>query len=137
MILQDYFSEEQQDLCREAGIIIEERDYSSEELYEMEQQILAYIDENCMDEEFYKVEEKFDDIIDIIMDLESEEAEDSTVTNEYNENDHVELNNGKTGIIIDITNNAYTIEIDENLKTGNLDEDVMIVAENSIIGFAK
>ena len=137
MILQDYFSEEQQDLCREAGITIEERDYSSEELYNMEQQILAYIDENCMDEEFYKVEEKFDDIIDIIMDLENEEAEDNSLSIEYNENDHVELSNGKTGLIIDITNNAYTIEVDEQFKTGILDEDVMIVAENSIIGFAK
>lgn len=133
MILQDYFSEEQQDLCREAGIIIEERDYSSEELYDMEKQILAYIDENCVDEEFYKVEEKFDNIIDIIMDLENEEAEDNSLAIEFNENDHIELNNGKMGTIIDITNNAYTIEVDEQFKTGNLDDDVMIVAQNSIL----
>lgn len=133
MILQEYFSEEQQDLCREAGIVIEERDYNSEELYEMEQQILAYVEENCINEDFYKIEEKYDEIIDIIMDLENEEAEDTSLSIEFNENDHVELNNGKTGYIIDITNNAYTIEVDEQFKTGNLDEDVMIVAENSII----
>jgi len=133
MILREYFSEEQQDLCREAGIEIEERDYSSEELYNIEQQIIAYVEENCINEEFYKVEEKYDDIIDIIMDLENEEADDTAFAIEFNENDHVELNNGKTGYIIDITNNAYTIEIDEPFKTGNLDEDVMIVAENSIV----
>ena len=39
MILQDYFSEEQLDLCSEVGIVIEERDYNSEELYELEQTI--------------------------------------------------------------------------------------------------
>lgn len=133
MILREYFSEEQQDLCREAGVIIEERDYNSEELYEMEQTILAYVEENCINEEFYKVEEKFDEIIDIIMDLENDEANDTSLSIEFHENDHVELNNGKTGYIIDITNNAYTVEVDEQFKTGNLDEDVMIVAENSIV----
>lgn len=136
MILREYFSEEQQDLCREAGVIIEERDYNSEELYEMEQTILAYVEENCINEEFYKVEEKFDEIIDIIMDLENDEANDTSLSIEFHENDHVELNNGKTGYIIDITNNAYTVEVDEQFKTGNLDEDVMIVAENSIVRLA-
>ena len=136
MILREYFSEEQQDLCREAGVIIEERDYNSEELYEMEQTILAYVEENCINEEFYKVEEKFDEIIDIIMDLENDEANDTSLSIEFHENDHVELNNSKTGYIIDITNNAYTIEVDEQFKTGNLDEDVMIVAENSIVRLA-
>ena len=136
MILREYFSEEQQDLCREAGVIIEERDYNSEELYEMEQTILAYVEENCINEEFYRVEEKFDEIIDIIMDLENDEANDTSLSIEFHENDHVELNNGKTGYIIDITNNAYTVEVDEQFKTGNLDEDVMIVAENSIVRLA-
>jgi hypothetical protein len=78
-------------------------------------------------------EEKFDEILDIIMDLENEEDDTNPFQEEYHENDHVELNNGKTGYIIDITNNAYTIEVDEQFKTGNLDEDVMIVAENSIV----
>ena len=133
MILQEYFSEEQLDLCREAGIVIEERDYNSEELYELEQTILDYIYQNVADENFYQVEEKFDEILDIIMDLENEEDDTKPFQEEYHENDHVELNNGKTGIIVDITNNVYTIEVDEKFKTGNLDEDVMIVAENSIV----
>jgi hypothetical protein len=133
MILKEYFSEEQQDLCREAGVVIEERDYNSEELYELEQKILDYIYQNIAEENFYLSEEKFDEILDIIMDLENDEAEDTSLSIEFHENDHVELNNSKTGYIIDITNNAYTIEVDEQFKTGNLDEDVMIVAENSII----
>lgn len=44
------------------------------------------------------------------------------------------LNNGKSGIVADITNNVYTIEVDEKFKTGNIDDDIMIVAANSIIG---
>lgn len=133
MILQDYFSEEQLNLCREIGIIIEERDYNSEELYELEQKILDYIYQNVADEKFYLMEEKFDEILDIIMDLENEEDETNPFQMDIHENDHVELNNGKTGIVVDITNNVYTIDIDEKYKTGNLDEDVMIVAENSIV----
>jgi len=133
MILQEYFSEEQLDLCREVGIVIEERDYNSEELYDLEQKILDYIYQNVANENFYMKEEKFDEILDIIMDLENEEDDTNPFQEEYHENDRVELNNGKTGYIIDITNNAYTIEVDERFKTGNLDEDVMIVAENSIV----
>lgn len=133
MILQDYFSEEQLDLCREVGIVIEERDYNSEELYELEQTILDYIYQNVAEDNFYLLEEKFDEILDIIMDLENEEDDTNPFQEEYHENDHVELNNGKTGIIVDITNNVYTVEVDEKFKTGNLDEDVMIVAENSIV----
>ncbi|MBR2704615.1 MAG: hypothetical protein IKE91_04010 [Clostridia bacterium] len=133
MILQDYFSEEQLDLCREVGIVIEERDYNSEELYELEQTILDYIYQNVAEDNFYMLEEKFDEILDIIMDLENEEDDTNPFQEEYHENDHVELNNGKTGIIVDITNNVYTVEVDEKFKTGNLDEDVMIVAENSIV----
>ena len=133
MILQEYFNEEQCDLCREAGIVIEERDYSSEELYDMENAILNYINENCIDEKFILKEQKFDQIIDIIMDLENEDNQENPFTVEINENDHVELNNGKTGYIIDITNNAYTIEIDEKYKTGNIDDDIIITSYNSII----
>ena len=31
---------------------------------------------------------------------------------------------------------AYTIEIDEHLRTGNIDDDIMIVASNSILGLS-
>lgn len=134
MILKEYFNEEQCGLCREVGIDIEERNYSNEELYEMEKNILAYINENCINEEFYLKEEKFDEIIDIIMDLENEDNQENTFSVEISENDHVKLSNGKTGYVIDITNNAYTIEIDEKYKTGNIDDDIMITSSNNIIG---
>ena len=134
MILQDYFNENQLDLCRNAGVIIEERDYSCEELYNLERKILDYINENCADESFILEEERFDEILDIIMDLENESEEINPLVVEINENDHVELNNGKTGYVIDITNNVYTIEVDEKYRTGNVDDDIMIVASNSILG---
>ena len=75
MILLDYLNEDQVDLCKEVGINIEEKDYSCEELYNIEHRIWDYINENCTDEKFYLMEEKFDEIIDIIMDLENENDE--------------------------------------------------------------
>ena len=136
MILQDYLNEDQVNLCEETGIIIEDRDYSTEELYNIEHQISEYINENFTDEKFYLLEEKFDEILDILMDLENESDEINPMILEVYENDHVELNNGKFGTVADITNNIYTIEIDEEYKTGNIDDDIMIVAANSIIGRA-
>ena len=137
MILQDYFNEDQIELLREANIRIESRDYNCEELYNMEHDILDYINGNCTNEKFFSKEEMYDEILDIIMDLENESDEVNPMTIEIVENDHVELNNGKTGIVIDITNNVYTIEADEVFRTGNIDEDIMIVASNSILGMAK
>ena len=80
------------------------------------------------------IEEKYDEILYILMDLENESDEINPMIVEINEDDHVELNNGKSGIVADITNNVYTIEVDEKFKTGNIDDDIMIVAANSIIG---
>lgn len=134
MILQDYLNDDQVSLCEEAGIIIEDKDYSCEELFRIEHDITEYMNENCADEKFYLLEEKFDEIIDILMDLENESDEINPMILEIYEDDHVELNNGKCGVIADITNNVYTIEIDDEFKTGNIDEDIMIVAANSIIG---
>ena len=133
----DYFSKEQLKLLVDSGIAVGDEDYTYEKLYDLEHEILEYINENCADEKFYSNEEMFDEILDIIMNLENESDEVNPLIVEINENDHVELNNGKTGVVIDITNNVYTIEVDENLKTGNLDDDIMIVASNSILGLAK
>lgn len=133
MNLKDYLDDEQIKLCQEVGIRIEDREYITEELYKMEQDIHEYINENCMDEQFYEKEEKLDEILDIFMDLENEENEINPMAVEYYEDDHVELNNGKLGVIADITNNVYTIEVDEEFKTGNIDDDIMIVAVNSIV----
>ncbi len=135
MNLKEYLSNDQIEMCNNIGIIIEEnKEYNSEELYELERSLTEYIEENCIKEDFWKIEEELDSIVDILMDLENESNEDNPIELEIVENDHVKLTNGKNGIVIDITNNAYTVEVDEEFKTGNLDEDIMIVAENSIIG---
>lgn len=134
MILKDYLNDDQVNLCEESGIIIEDKDYSCEEIFKIEHMISEYMNENCADEKFYLLEEKFDEILDILMDLENESDEINPMILEINEDDHVELNNGKSGIVADITNNVYTIEVDEAFKTGDIDEDIMIVAANSIIG---
>ena len=134
MFLKEYFNEEQCELCKEAGVIVENRKYSADELYGMEKTILDYINDNCINEDFYEKEQKYDELLDIIMDLENEEDETNPFAVEINENDHVELSNGKTGYVIDITNSVYTVEVDEKYKTGNIDDDIMIVASNSILG---
>lgn len=134
MILKDYLNDDQVNLCEESGIIIEDKDYSCEEIFKIEHMISEYMNENCADEKFYLLEEKFDEILDILMDLENESDEINPMILEINEDDHVELNNGKSGIVADITNNVYTIEVDEAFKTGDIDEDIMIVAANSIVG---
>lgn len=134
MILQDYLNDDQVNLCEESGIIIDDKDYSSEEIFNIEHKIHEYINENCTDEKFYLLEEKFDEILDILMNLENEADEINPFILEINEDDHVKLNNGKLGIVADITNNVYTIEIDEEYKTGDIDDDIMIVASNSIVG---
>lgn len=134
MILQDYLNDDQVNLCEEAGIIIEDKDYSCEELYKIEHDITEFMNKNCADEKIYLLEEKFDEILDILMDLENESDEINPMILEIYENDHVELNNGKYGTVADITNNVYTIEVDEEFKTGDIDQDIMIVAANSIIG---
>lgn len=137
MFLKDYLSTEEINLLDNAEIICGEKDYSFEELYTLEHEILEYINEHCAEEKFFRNEEMFDKILDIIMDLENESSEVNPVTVEIHENDHVELTNGKTGVVVDLTNNVYTIEIDEDLKTGNIDDDILIVASNSILGLAK
>ena len=133
MILQDYLNDDQVNLCCENGINIEEKDYSCEELFEIEHQILNLINEKCVDDKFYLIEEKFDEILDILMDLENESDEVNPMVIEIMDDDHVELSNGKLGTVADITNNVYTIEVDEDYKTGNIDDDIMIVASNSIL----
>ena len=137
MYLKDYLSTEEMNLLEKSQLINQEKDYSFEELYNLEHEILEYINEHCVEEAFYKNEEIFDKILDVIMDLENESSEVNPIAIEIHENDHVELTNGKTGMVVDLTNNVYTIEVDEELKTGNIDDDILIVASNSILGLAK
>ena len=62
MILQDYLNDDQVNLCEETGIIIEDRDYSCEEIYQIEHKITEYMNDNCADENIYLLEEKYDEI---------------------------------------------------------------------------
>ena len=64
MILQDYLNDDQVNLCEETGIIIEDRDYSCEEIYQIEHKITEYMNDNCADENIYLLEEKYDEILD-------------------------------------------------------------------------
>ena len=89
MILQDYLNDDQINLCEEAGIIIEDKDYSYEELYTIEHDITEFINKNCVDEKIYLLEEKFDEILDILIDLENESDEINQMILEINEDDHV------------------------------------------------
>ena len=61
MILQDYLNDDQVNLCEETGIIIEDRDYSCEEIYQIEHKITEYMNDNCADENIYLLEEKYDE----------------------------------------------------------------------------
>lgn len=133
MKLKEFLDENQIELCEKANITIEDREYTLEELCQIEHDIIEYVNEHCIDEEFYLLEEEYDKIVDIIMDLESEENDDNQLIIDASEGEHVKLSNGKTGIVVDATNNVYTVEIDEEFKTGSLDDDICIVAINSII----
>lgn len=133
MKLKEFLDENQIELCEKANITIEDREYTLEELCQIEHDIIEYVNERCIDEEFYLLEEEYDKIVDIIMDLESEDNNDNQLIIDASEGEHVKLSNGKTGIVVDATNNVYTVEIDEEFKTGSLDDDICIVAINSII----
>lgn len=133
MNLKEYLNDDQMELCEKANIYVENKEYTLEELCQIEHDLLEYVNEHCIDEDFYMLEEEYDKIVDIIMDLESEDNNDNQLIVDASEGEHVKLSNGKTGIVVDATNNVYTIEIDEEFKTGNLDDDICIVAINSII----
>lgn len=132
MKLQEYLDKKQIELCKSIGLDVKNTEYTIEEIFNMEHAIVDYISENCMNEEFYEKEEELDNIVDILMDLENETDETNDLIVEIYEDDHVELSNGKQGIVVDITNNVYTVEVDKEFRTGNLEEDIMIVATNSI-----
>lgn len=133
MKLKEFLDENQIELCEKANITIEDREYTLEELCQIEHDIIEYVNEHCIDEEFYLLEEEYDKIVDIIMDLESEDNNDNQLIIDASEGEHVKLSNGKSGIVVDATNNVYTVEIDEEFKTGSLDDDICIVAINSIM----
>lgn len=133
-------NERQLHLCKKADINIENREYSLDELFSMEQKLLEYLNLYCIDEddEVTELGEEYEELIDTFVDLEDEEnPEKQGIENYIEENDKVKIKDGRTGTLVDITENMYTIEIDEKYKTGNIDDDVLIVEVSEIVDFRK
>ncbi len=140
MKLINMLNERQLKLCSKANVIIENKEYSMKELYDFEQRLLEYLNLYCIDEEDEVTElgEEYEEIIDLLVDYEDEKnPEKSNIETYLEENDKVEMKDGRTGILVDITENMYTVEIDERYKTGNIDEDILIVEAQEIANFTK
>ncbi len=140
MKLINMLNERQLKLCSKANVIIENKEYSMKELYDFEQRLLEYLNLYCIDEEDEVTElgEEYEKIIDLLVDYEDEKnPEKSNIETYLEENDKVEMKDGRTGILVDITENMYTVEIDERYKTGNIDEDILIVEAQEIANFTK
>ena len=140
MKLIENLDENQLNLCRKANVIIEDKEYTMDELYEFEQKLLEYLNLYGIDEEDEVTElgEEYEEIIDILVDFEDEQNHaSSNVKDLVEESDRVRLKDGRTGVLADITENMYTIEIDEKYKTGNIDDDILIVEGTEIVSFTK
>lgn len=140
MKLINILNERQLKLCSKANVIIENKEYSMEELYEFEQKLLEYLNLYCIDEEDEVTElgEEYEEIIDLLVDYEDEKnPEKSNIATYLEENDKVEMKDGRTGVLVDITENMYTVEIDERYKTGDIDKDILIVEAQEIANFTK
>lgn len=140
MKLIENLDERQLKLCQKANVIIEDKEYSMGELYEFEQRLLEYLNLYGIDDEDEVTElgEEYEEIIDILVDFEDEQnPETSNVKDFVEEADRVKLKDGRTGVLADITENMYTIEIDEEYRTGNVDDDILIVEATEIVEFTK
>lgn len=140
MKLLNNLSERQIKLCNKANIDIESKDYELNELYDIEQKLLKYLNLYCIDEddEVTSLGEEYEDLIDLLVDLEDEQnPEKPGIENYIEENDKVKMKDGRTGTLVDITENMYTIEIDDKYKTGNVDDDILIVESSEIKDFTK
>ena len=133
------FTDRQKSLIKKAGIEIEDREYDLDELLHMDDVLLKDLNSDCIDENDDVTEEgcEYEDIIDKLVDLEYEanpSYTDELLSGYVEENSHVELNNGRRGVVADISNEAYTIEIDDEYKKGNVEDDICIVPLNAIRG---
>ncbi|MCI8965935.1 MAG: hypothetical protein HFJ43_06320 [Clostridia bacterium] len=140
MYLINILNERQLKLCSKAGAYIENKEYSIEELYQFEQKLLEYLNLYCVDEadEITELGEEYEDIIDLLVDYEEDNnPRKSNIETYLEENDRVKIKDGRTGTLVDITENMHTIEIDDKYKTGNIDEDILIVEASEIVEFSK
>jgi len=140
MKLIEYLDERQLKLCSKASVEIENRDYNLEELETFEEKLLEYLNLYCIDEddEITELGEEYEEIIDILVDFEDEiNPNKSNIDSYVEENDRVIMKDGRHGVLVDITENMYTVEIDDEYKTGNIDEDILIVESTEIADFIK
>lgn len=77
MKLINMLNERQLKLCSKANVVIENKEYSMEELYEFEQKLLEYLNLYCIDEEDEVTElgEEYEEIIDLLVDYEDEKIQ--------------------------------------------------------------
>ena len=130
MRLINYISIRQNTLLEKLGIIINDKEYSQKDLENMEDIIVKHIRKECMltNDEITEEGKEYEDLVDIITDFEYEnDPGKSTLNDQLSEDDYVELKNGKKGTLIDATNEMYTIELDDEFKTGDISEDIQIV----------
>ncbi len=140
MKLLNSLNEHQIKLCKKADINLENKDYNLDELYNIEQRLLEYLNLYCIDEddEVTSLGEEYEDLIDLLVDLEdAENPEKPGIESYVEENDKVKMKDGRTGTLVDITENMYTVEIDDKYKTGKVDEDILIVESSEIVDFRK
>lgn len=140
MNLLNNLNERQIKLCKKANVDLENKDYTLDELYDIEQKLLEYLNLYCIDEddEVTLLGEEYENLIDLLVDLEDvENPEKPGIENYVEENDKVKMKDGRTGTLVDITENMYTVEIDDKYKTGDVNDDILIVESSEIIDFIK
>lgn len=142
MNLKENLTAKQLDKLEDLDIIIGNEDYTEEQVLELEKDLLEYIEENCLaegeskdninaklTEEGYEIRE----IVSTLSDILYAEGDQDLVDDILEENEvKVKLKDGRIGILIDVTNSVATIEIDEKFRTGNLDEDIVIIEYDEI-----
>lgn len=131
MKLNQIYDEEELKLLADIGILLENKDYTVEEMEKFEDQIIEYINRDCVDGEdnLNGIGLEYEQILEKIIDF-----EDGEIFEKYNEGDEIELKDGRIGIIIDITNEAYTVNLNSEYQTGDISEDIPIVEVKQIYG---
>lgn len=143
MNIKEGLKSKQLDKLEDLGVIIENEEYTEEEVLELEKELLEYIEENCLQEGENKdnINAKLTDegyeirkIVETLSDILYSEGDVDLVDDILEESEiKVTLKDGRTGILIDVTNNIATVEIDEKFRKGNIDEDIVIVEYSSLI----
>ena len=137
MNIKENLTAKQLDKLEDLDIIIGNEDYTEEQVLELEKDLLEYIEENCLaegenkdninaklTEEGYEIRE----IVSTLSDILYAEGDQDLVDEILEENEvKVKLKDGRIGLLIDVTNSVATVEIDEQFRTGNIDEDIAII----------